>query len=286
MSHLLFLVIAFCVSTFPAVSADCNACCVSINASCSAAFNGAPGKCCGRDATNKPYCCPANAYCVTGTASAPWQCSYTPPPTTGCSACCGGGSCSTAYNGQPGMCCGKVYDTTYCCPSGRSVCVKSTLTGAYACESTGGTTGSMSGGIIAVIVIACIVACICCAVAANRARTTYFIDSQPGVVTYAQPAYAQPAYGAPVYGAPVYGAPGYYQPGYSGGAVVGAGAAGFATGVIVGNAMSDGGYHHHHHHYDSGWSDSGNNQFFSASTGYSAPSFAADSGNNSFAAGN
>ena len=40
--------------------------------------------------------------------------------TTGCEACCGGGSCSSAFRGTPGTCCGVVDDQSFCCPTAAS----------------------------------------------------------------------------------------------------------------------------------------------------------------------
>ena len=39
---------------------------------------------------------------------------------TGCEACCGGGSCSSAYRGTPGTCCGVVDGRSFCCPTAAS----------------------------------------------------------------------------------------------------------------------------------------------------------------------
>ena len=39
---------------------------------------------------------------------------------TGCEACCAGGSCSSAFRGSPGKCCGVIDDRSFCCPSATS----------------------------------------------------------------------------------------------------------------------------------------------------------------------
>ena len=39
---------------------------------------------------------------------------------TGCEACCGGGSCSSAFRGTPGTCCGVVDGRSFCCPTAAS----------------------------------------------------------------------------------------------------------------------------------------------------------------------
>eukprot|EP00455_Lapot_gusevi_P022508 TRINITY_DN2342_c0_g1_i3.p1 TRINITY_DN2342_c0_g1~~TRINITY_DN2342_c0_g1_i3.p1 ORF type:complete len:249 (-),score=44.88 TRINITY_DN2342_c0_g1_i3:238-984(-) len=236
--------LAVLLALAPAVSADCNSCCVATNASCNAAYNGGPGKCCGRDATSRPFCCPSNAYCVPGSSPA-FSCSLNPPPTSDCSACCSGGSCSTAYKGTPGKCCGKVMDTSYCCPVNSAICVRSQTFGTYACEATGANPSTLSTTTIVVIVVAAVVffiiagvlvSCFC----GNASSSTTYYSSGSG----------------------------YYQSSDSGD--------GFVAGLIVGSSMS------HNHQSDSGWS--GGN-FFSADTGSSSSfaadsgsSFAADSG--------
>ena len=39
---------------------------------------------------------------------------------TGCEACCAGGSCSSAFRGSPGKCCGVIDDRSFCCPTAAS----------------------------------------------------------------------------------------------------------------------------------------------------------------------
>jgi hypothetical protein len=39
---------------------------------------------------------------------------------TGCEACCGGGNCSDAFRGTPGICCGVIDGRSFCCPNAAS----------------------------------------------------------------------------------------------------------------------------------------------------------------------
>ena len=97
--------------------------------------------------------------------------------------CCAGRSCSAAYGGGAGFCCGTLGNQPSCCPtSGVSSCTLNPSGGSYTCETPGSSSGYNSGiyGLFALLPL--ILICGLIAVCFSRSRRQQYGPQQgPGV---------------------------------------------------------------------------------------------------------
>ncbi len=139
---------AVCSLLVESVNASCAACCASpSNATVCADASplGTSGKCCGYNGNNvsSPVCCTTLDTCrySTDTSNLPaYTCSL---GISSCFSCCSGDSqsCSTAYKGAGGVCCGLIRSTAFCCGNSKDypayqypMCTASSSAPSFVCE--------------------------------------------------------------------------------------------------------------------------------------------------------
>ena len=229
-----------------------------------------------------------------------------------CESCCApGGSCDLAYKQQPGICCGNLGSSSFCCPmygkcfrckGGEYRCFSASNAepACTICDGLGGDprakctgSGALAGEstvsfVFGVIVIA-IILFGCCKGSQRESIHGHYAAAVEIPSAYQppmQPAYGQPMgyaqaveYGQPPMGQPVYVQPSvvYQQPehhGYSGGAVAAAAGAGFIGGMLAGHAIGHHGGGDGGYHGDTGGGDAG----FAADSGGDGGGAADDGG--------
>ena len=213
-----------------------------------------------------------------------------------CESCCApGGSCALAYKQQPGICCGNLGSSSFCCPmygkcfrckGGEYRCfsASSPEPACTICDGLGGDprakctrSGALGGEssvsfVFGIIVIAIILFGCCKGIQRESIHGHYAaaVEMPSAYQPPMQPAYGQPmGYAQPPMGQPVQPSVVYQQPephGYSGGTVAAAAGAGFLGGMLAEHVIGN--------HGDMGGDGGGNH----GDMGGGDAGFAADSG--------
>jgi len=233
------------------------------------------------------------------------MCAQLAMASTGCESCCSpGGSCALAFKQTPGICCGRLDATSFCCPP-TAKCFRC-KSGTYRCFSAAayepscqvcqpgddprpkcGHSGNSGGsdGVSLVLGIAVVLGLCACWSSRNRRDDGPTVQMAVPVDQYTTPyaAYnAGPAYGAYPGATPAYGQA--YGPsvvvveqpqhsGYSGGTVAASAGLGFLGGVLAGEAIASS---HHHHGDGGGWGGGDGGGWGGGDSGGGDAGFAAD----------